>query len=118
MALAVGQVTVGVATLTLKLVLCVVRLKAALFGFRARVAVRVSALVTPVKMRLLKLATSAAVVAVEGFAARSELASVALTLTVPGKARPLSVTVTAGAGDIAAPATVPVEGGSAVKLSA
>jgi hypothetical protein len=117
-ALAVGHITVGVAARILKLVLCIMRLIAGLAGFRIRVVVKVSAVVALAKTRLLKEAIPAAAVAVAGVVARSEAASVAVILTGAKVGVPLSVTVTAGAGDIATPDTVPVEGGWAVMLCA
>ena len=111
----------GTAAATLKLVLVVVRFSPVMLGFKASEAVSVSLLVAPVKIRLLKAACPllVEVVAVAGLVVRSELASVTLTLAEPPvRALPLSVTVTAGAGDIAVPAMVPIEGGSVVKLTA
>ena len=88
-------------------------------GLRGRLAVSVSAVVAPVKTRLPNVATPAVVEAVAGEVARSALASVAPMLTELAVNRaPLSVRVTAGAGDIGVPVRVPVEGGSPVKLMA
>ena len=76
MALAVGHVTVGVAAATPKLVLDPVKFKVGLV-FKTRVAVSVSLLVAPVKIRLPNSACPllVEVVAVAGLVVRSELAS-------------------------------------------
>jgi hypothetical protein len=120
MALAVGHVMVGVAAPTLKPPLVEEMLRGEVSaGFSERVARSVSPLVAPVKMRLLKVATPLVVEAVAGVVVRSALLSVTLTLAEAAlRAVPLSVTVTAGAGDIAVPGMVPPDGGSVVKLSA
>ena len=57
-----------------------VRISVGRFGFRVRVAARVSDVLGPVKMRALKVATPLVVAAVAGVVVRSELVSVTLTL--------------------------------------
>ena len=119
-AVCVVPTTLGTAiALTLKVVLGVARLIAALFGFSVREAMRESPVAGPENVRPLKVATPAAVVAVAGDVVRSELASVTLTLAEPVVSGvPLSVTVTAGAGAMVVPEIVPVAGGLAVNLIA
>jgi hypothetical protein len=113
---ALDGVTVVLAEPTLKVVLFVEMLSG---EFSGSVAVSVSPLVAPVKARVLNVATPLLVDAEAGDVVRSELASVAPMLMEPVvNVAPLSVSVTLGAGDMAVAGTVPIEGGSVVKLMA
>ena len=89
------------------------------FGLRLRDAVSVSLVSTEVNLRLLNVADpdeSAAKFVPVGD--KPSLASVIVTVLVAGaNTEPLSVKVTTGAGESAAPMT-PLDGGSVVKLRA